>query len=84
MQQRMMVTSAVFQAALDILMPGTVLRRVIWSETMITISGVSSCVVSLVCRHGLEVVAVKQVVFGFADWTWREFDWFRVRFGLSL
>jgi hypothetical protein len=51
---------------------------------MITISSVSGCIVSLVCRHRFEVIAVEQLVFGFADWTWRDFDWLRVGFGLTL
>jgi hypothetical protein len=80
----MMVTSAVFQATLDILVPGTILCRMIWSKTMVAISGVSSCVVSFVCSHCFEVVAVEQLVLGLADWTWREFGRFRVGFGLTL
>ncbi len=84
MQQRVVITSAAFQATLDILVPGTVLRRVIWSKTMETITGVSSCIVSRVCRHRFEVLAVEQLVFGFADWTRREFGRFQVGFGLAL
>jgi hypothetical protein len=51
---------------------------------MITVSGISNYVVTFVCCHSFEVIAVKQVVFGFADWTWRDFGWLRVGFGLTL
>jgi hypothetical protein len=80
----MVITSAVFQATLDILVPGTILRRVIWSKTMVTTTSVSSCVVSFVCSHCFEVIAVEQLVLGFADWTRRDFGWLRVGFGLTL
>ncbi len=83
-KQRMMVTSAAFQATLDILLPGTILRRVIWSKTMITITSVSSCIVSFIRSHRFEVFAVEQLVFGFTDWTRRDFGWLRVGFGLTL
>ncbi len=73
MKQRMVVSSAVFQATLDILVPGTVLCRVIWSKAVITVSGVSSCVISLVCGHRFEIIAEEQLVLGFTDWTRRKF-----------
>ncbi len=83
-KQRMVVTSAAFKATLDILVPGTVLCRMIWSKTMVTISGVLSRVISLVCCHCFEVISVEQLVLGFADRAWREFGRFLVRFGLTL
>jgi hypothetical protein len=83
-KQRMVLTSAAFEATLDILVPGKVLCRMIWSKTMVAISGVSSNVISLVCCHRFEVIAVEQLVLGFADWTRREFGWLLVRFRLTL
>ena len=79
-KQRMVVTSAAFEATLDILVPGTILCRMIWSKTMAAVAGVSRCVISLVCCHCFEVIAEKQLVLGFADWARREFGWFLVRF----
>jgi hypothetical protein len=72
-KQMMMVTGAVFQATLDILLPGTILCRMIWSKTMVAISSVSGCIISFVCSHCFEVVAVEQLVLGLADWTQMEF-----------
>jgi hypothetical protein len=79
-QQRMVVTSAAFEATLDILVPSTILCRMIWSKTMVAISGVSGCIKSLVCHHRFEVITEKQSMFGFTDWTRREFGWFLVQF----
>jgi hypothetical protein len=72
-KQRMVVTSAAFEATLDILVPGSILCRMIWSKTMVAISGVSSRVISLVCCYCFEVITDEQLVLGFTDWTRREF-----------
>ncbi len=82
-KQRMVVTSAAFKATLDILVPGTILRRMIWSKLIVTISGVSSCVISHVSCHCFEVITEEQLVLSFADWARREFSRFLIRFLLT-
>jgi hypothetical protein len=63
----MMVASAALEATFDVSMPSTILSQVIWSQTVVATSSVSSCIVTFVCSQSLEVITVEQFVFGFAE-----------------